>query len=137
MPSRGEAVVASVRAEESARELRERYPDLLSVVTADLRDAGAVGQVTEARQSVPALVDSGPRPCGSQAGQAVAAGAQLRTAAGKSGAPRQVPADSFDSYRRRLRRKWSRPIHIGAGSVLARMLRYSTAHSGPGRHQPS
>jgi short-subunit dehydrogenase len=45
--SRGEVVVASVREEESVRELRERYPDSLSVVVADLRDADAVQRVAE------------------------------------------------------------------------------------------
>lgn len=46
--SRGEAVVATVRDEESVRDLRERYPDLLRVVAVDLRDAGSVERVAEA-----------------------------------------------------------------------------------------
>jgi short-subunit dehydrogenase len=43
--SRGEAVVAAVRDEESVRVLRERYPGQLSVAVADLRDPGAVERV--------------------------------------------------------------------------------------------
>jgi short-subunit dehydrogenase len=43
--SRGEAVVAAVRDEESVRELRGLYPDQLSVAVADLRDPGSVERI--------------------------------------------------------------------------------------------
>jgi hypothetical protein len=49
----------------------------------------------------------------------------------------EPPSGSFDGCRRRLRRNWSRPVRVRAGSVLARMFRYDAAPSGPGRHQPS
>ena len=45
--SRGEAVVASVRDENSVRDLRDRYSAQLTVVTADLRDPEAVEQVAD------------------------------------------------------------------------------------------
>jgi short-subunit dehydrogenase len=46
--SRGEAVIASVRDASSVQDLKERYPGLLTVVTADLRDPGAVAQLADA-----------------------------------------------------------------------------------------
>lgn len=46
--SRGEAVVASVRAQEAVRDLAERYPDLLSVVVADLREPAAAERIAAA-----------------------------------------------------------------------------------------
>ncbi|MFT4128084.1 MAG: SDR family NAD(P)-dependent oxidoreductase [Gordonia sp. (in: high G+C Gram-positive bacteria)] len=45
--SRGDAVLATVRDEASIRDLRDRYPDRLGVVTADLRDATAVERIVE------------------------------------------------------------------------------------------
>lgn len=46
--SRGEAVVATVRDAESVRDLLDCYPELLTVVAADLRDPGAVEQIADA-----------------------------------------------------------------------------------------
>jgi short-subunit dehydrogenase len=46
--SRGEAVVASVREPDAVRDLAERYPDLLSVVVADLREAAAPERIAAA-----------------------------------------------------------------------------------------
>lgn len=46
--SRGEPVVATVRNEESVSDLKDRFPELLTVVTADLREPDAVVRVAQA-----------------------------------------------------------------------------------------